>query len=532
MHASGLVIRKQTGKLMNKHLSCLILGAMLTGCGSDVPQDLATANVTAIDETTVYDIVLEGGRVIDPDSGVDAVMSVGISDGQIAAVSETPLQGTSVIDVSGQVVAPGFINIHSHSWTPEGQRFEVLDGVTTALEQESGAFPVAGFGTHGNFAIAKVPRINFGASVGHAWIRSAILQGDAANFSFDHLIARSIQDGGGISMEQLPAFNTPLNSEQKVLLRSYLEQGLEQGGLGIGMLLDYMSDAVDEEEMRVVFEVSGQHQAPIFVHIRRGIAGDTAGLLEVIQLAKETGAPVHVCHVQASGMGNIAEFLRLIREARAEGVQITTESFPYNAGSTSNNAAVFNRDWQTIFDITYEDVQWAATGEYFDEAMWNEYREKHPGGIVIHHYNKEEWTRIATEAPDVIVAADGAPIFSLEQKVAPFGMGTNSRILGHYVREEGTLSLHDAIAKMTILPARVLSAYSPSMARKGRVQVGADADITVFDPTTVMDNATFENPYQASSGITHVLVNGEFVVFQGELQQDSYPGTRVLRHPN
>ena len=228
-------------------------------------------------------------------------------------------------------------------------------------------------------------------------------------------------------------------------------------------------------------------------------------------------------------MGNIEEFLRLIREARAEGVKITTESFPYNSASTSNTAAVFNRDWQTIFDITYEDVEWAATGERFNEEMWHEYREKYPGGTVIHHYNKEEWTSIATEAPDVIVAADGFPIFTLEQKVAPFGIGTNSRVLGRYVREKGSLSLQDAIAKMSYLPARMLQDYSPNMAMKGRIKAGADADITVFDPATVIDNATNSDPYQASSGIVHVLVGGQLAIHDGALLRDVHAGRRVLR---
>jgi len=492
---------------------------------------LGTSAETLFAQTagTEYDIVLTGGRVIDPDSGLDAIRNVGIRDGQIEIITRQPLRGRSVVDVSSQVVAPGFINLHSHAWTPLGQEFEVRDGVTTALELESGAYPVGEFGTRGDFAIANRSRINYGASVGHAWVRSAILQGDQSNSSFDHLVARSMASGEVMVIEQSPAFVTGLTGEQLQSLRAHLVKGLEQGGLGIGMLLDYMSESVDAAELQVVFEVAAAHQAPIFVHIRRGIAGDPAGLEEVIHLARTTGAPVHVCHLQASAMGNISSFLEKIRAARAAGVQITTESFPYNAGSTSNNAAVFNRDWRKIFAISYEDVQWAATGEYFNEAMWNEYREKYPGGAVIHHYNKEEWTRVATIAPDVIVASDGVPVFSLKHKVAPFGIGTNARVLGKYVREEGALSLNDAIAKMTILPARVLAAYSPAMANKGRIQPGADADITIFDPDKVIDHATFEDPYQASSGISHVIVNGEWVVRDGEIVPDHYPGKRVLR---
>jgi N-acyl-D-aspartate/D-glutamate deacylase len=390
------------------------------------------------------------------------------------------------------------------------------------------SYPVADFGTHEPILIDGRSRINFGASVGHAFIRSAILEGDSSVSSAHEMYSRALTGEPGMSMER-PAFREPLSADQWAELRSRLGQGLDQGGLGIGMLLDYMSEVVDEEEMRLIFDVAAERQAPVIVHIRRGIAGDTSGLLEIIQYAREAGARVHVCHIQASAMMNIAEFLRLIREARDQGVKITTESFPYNAGSTANNAAVFNRDWQEIFAITYEDVEWAASGERFNEATWNEYRENYPGGTVIHHYNKEEWTRIATEAPDVIVASDGTPILSLEHKVGPWGIGTNARILGHYVRDEGTLSLTDAITKMTWLPVRVLENYSPTMARKGRIQTGKDADITIFDPETVIDNATFKDPYQASTGIIHVLVNGQFVVQNDELVEGSFPGKRVLR---
>ena len=480
-------------------------------------------------EVTTYDLVIAEGRVIDPESGLDGIHHVGINGGRIEAVSTTPIQGNRTIDASGLVVSPGFINLHSHAWTPLGQEFELRDGVTTALELEGGAYPVADFGTHVPFPIADNARINFGASVGHAWIRSAILEGAESLSGIDHMVMRGIVDGGtGGNMER-PSFRAPLSASQRVELRAHLAAGLKQGGLGIGMLLDYMSEVVDDMEMQVVFGVAAEHQAPIIVHIRRGVAGDIAGLDEIIGYARQSGAPVHVCHVQANAMGNIREFLRKIRAARDSGVRITTESYPYNGASTSNTAAVFNRDWQTIFDISYEDVEWAATGERFTEETWHEYREKYPGGAVIHHYNKEEWTSVATTAADVIVASDSFPIFSLDSKKAPFGVGTNARILGRYVRDKGSLSLNDAIAKMTILPAAVLAEYSPVMALKGRIQVGADADITVFDPGTVIDNATYSEPYRASSGILHVIVGGQIAISDGELREDVFAGRRVLR---
>lgn len=505
---------------MRHTFALLLISCCAVACNDNAPE-------TAGDVTT-YDIVISGGRVIDPESGLDAIQNVGITGGSIAGISTEPMHGSTIIDASGLVVSPGFVNVHSHSWTLLGQEFELRDGVTTALDLEAGAYPVTEFGTHEPIAIAGNARINFGASVGHAWARSAILEGDESLSGPDHMVASAIAEGGAGDMER-PAFRASLSHQQREELRTHLEAGLDQGGLGIGMLLDYMSEVVDDAEMRVVFELAAERQTPIIVHIRRGIAGDPTGLKEIIGYAKESGAAVHICHVQANAMSNIDEFLRLIREARAQGVDITTESFPYNGASTSNTAAVFNRDWQTIFDITYEDVEWAATGERFNEEMWHEYREKYPGGTVIHHYNKEEWTSVATNAPDVIVAADGFPVFTLEQKVAPFGIGSNSRVLGRYVREKGSLSLQDALAKMTYLPAKMLQDYSPSMAMKGRIKIGADADITVFDPATIMDNATYSDPYQASSGIVHVLVGGQLALSDGELRSDVYAGRRVLR---
>ena len=507
--------------------SSAIIKALVAICGLGVAgcYGLAAGDVR-LDRDASYGLVLVGGRVIDPESGLDGVRNVAIRAGKIAAVTEGPLQAAVSVDASGLVVAPGFVNVHSHAWTPLGQQFEVRDGVTTALELEAGAYPVSRFGTFAPIAIAGGSLINFGASVGHAFVRSAILEGDQAVSGPDHALARALGGGAPAGMDT-PAFRLPLSAPQRKELRRRLAAGLDGGGIGIGMLLDYMSEAVDTAEMRVVFEVAADYGAPIFVHVRRGVAGDPAGLIEVIQHAKDSGAQVHVCHVQANAMGGIHAFLRLIREARAEGLKITTESFPYNAGATSNTAAVFARDWQRIFAITYEDVEWAATGERFDAAMWRDYRLNRPGGGVIHHYNKEEWTSVATNAADVILASDGMPIVSLKRKVAPFGIGANARLLGRYVRQQGSLSLTDAIAKMTYLPARMLQDYSPGMALKGRIREGADADITVFNPRTIIDNATFQNPYQASSGIAHVIVAGRFVVRDGELRKGVHPGRRL-----
>ena len=473
-----------------------------------------------------HDLVLRGGRVMDPETGLDAVRDIGVSAGRIAEISHAPLQGAMTLDAGGLVVAPGFIDLHSHAVTPLGQHFSLHDGVTTSLELESGAFPVGSLGVHMPYEFADRALINFGASVGHAWVRERIKKGESAFSGIDDVYARAAkgQSSGGLGGS---AWNDPLSADEIVKMRVLLNRGLHEGGIGIGLLLDYMSEAVSEAELLAVFEVAAERRAPVAAHIRRGLAGDPTGLVEVIEMARRTGAPLHICHVQSNAMGGIAEFLRTIRAARDGGVGVTTESYPYNAGSTSISAAVFKRDWQAIYGTTYEDVQWAATGERFTEATWHRYQEQYPNGTVIHHFNREEWSRVATLAPDVAVASDAMTPVSLETKVHPRGIGTFSRVLGRYVREEGALGLMEALAKMTVLPASVLEMAAPAFARKGRLQVDADADVTVFDPATIIDRATFEDPYQTSDGIVHVIIGGAPVIRDGGLLDGVFPGRRV-----
>jgi N-acyl-D-aspartate/D-glutamate deacylase len=491
----------------------MLVAVVLGGCGAIPAQR--------------YDLVLNGGRVIDPDSGLDAVRNIGVREGRIAAVTTHSLTGTRTLDASSLVIAPGFIDLHSHAWTPVGMRMHARDGVTTALELESGSYPVAKYGTYGDIALAGRSPINFGASVGHAWIRSMILEGDKAHSGMDQAVAQ--RDGLGMNR---PTFRSPLTAAQRSAMRDLLRNGLRQGGLGIGVLLDYMSEVVSQQELEDIFQVAAEFGAPVDVHIRRGNAGDTAGLREVIELARRTGAPLHVCHIQANAIQNIAEFMSLVREARASGVKVTMESFPYNAGSTSISAAAFLRDWKKIFAIDYGDIEVAATGERLTAESFKRYQEQDPGLMIIHHYNKEEWTRQATLAPDVIIASDAVPIMGSGpgSNVAPWGIGTHAKIFRMYVRESQALSLSDAIAKMTIMPARVLDSYSPAMRRKGRIQLGADADLVVFDATTITDHASFAKPLAASTGFRFVIVNGVIVVNDDQMVDGALPGLRILRN--
>ncbi len=478
-----------------------------------------------------YTLVINNGRVIDPETGLDDIRHLGIKNGEITSVSATPLDADNLIDARGLVVAPGFIDLHTHTSTPLGQYYQLFDGVTTALELEAGAYPVASYGGE----ISDTPLINFGASAGYAGIRV---------FKKDGL--RGIQSGGLPEVSGLKGWGTLLRvlflGQREALSRSFMEaasaqelvelevmlnQSLDNGALGIGMALDYISEAVKLEELRMVFQVAGQRRLPVFVHIRRGINGDPSGLREVLALARETGAPLHICHITHNAMKNIELFLTEIQHAQASGVDVTTELLPFNAGSAFISAAVFHRDWQTIFDIDYSDVQWAETGEWLTEERFKHFQETEPNGPVIHHYLKEAWTQRALIEPGVMIVSDALAMNSKEAKVPPHN-GAFTKILGRYVREEQIIDLPTAIAKMSLLPAKRLEGFAPAFKRKGRIQPQMDADLVIFDPNTVINQATYLNPYQEAKGISHVIVNGVHLVKDGELQPETYPGQRLM----
>ncbi|MCB1645004.1 MAG: amidohydrolase family protein [Pseudomonadales bacterium] len=462
-----------------------------------------------------HDVVLLNGHVIDPESGLNEVRNIGVSDGKIVEISEAALSGKTTLDLKGKVVAPGFIDLHSHAMSPLGQRYQLLDGVTTALELEAGAYPVAAVGN----VIADEPLINFGASAGHYAMRIKVVEQRDMPYFFFNRQRLSFESEG---------FKAPLNDNQLDKLRRHLHLGLDQGGLGIGLLLDYMSDAVNDQELNMIFEVAAERQAPVFVHMRRGLAGDPVGLKELLQVARHTGAPVHICHLAANAIDGIDTFLALVQEAREDGVDVTVESYPYEAGSTSIGADVFNRDWQKVFGISYEDVQLAATGEYFTEESWNRVRQEDPNAMIIHHYGRSDWTERAIQTPGMMVASDAMPVFSEKIKAHPRGMGTFSRVIGRYVRDKQLLDLPAALSKMTIEPARRLEQVAPAFKRKGRIQVGADADIVVFDLKLIQDNATYTEPHQPSTGIETILINGIVVVSDGEIREGVFPGRMMI----
>ncbi len=299
-------------------------------------------------DTQRYGLAINHGRVIDPETGLDAIRHLGIRDDTIVAVSEQPLAAEQIIDATGLVVSPGFIDLHTHSTTPLGQYYQAFDGVTTALELEAGYYPVLDYGRD----VQDQPLINYGASAGHVVAR--LLEKDGMQMPGG--VGRPSPVGvkgwftaitfliAGADAALQDSLREPASAEELKTLRAMLEESLDQGALGIGLALDYFSAAIQDAEMQMIFSLAAERRAPVFVHLRRGIDGDPSGLREVIGLAKAHGAPVHVCHITHNAISGLELFLREIREARAAGVDVTTEVLPYNAGSAAISSAVLGRD--------------------------------------------------------------------------------------------------------------------------------------------------------------------------------------------
>jgi dihydroorotase len=276
----------------------------------------------------------------------------------------------------------------------------------------------------------------------------------------------------------------------------------------------------DRSEIFRVFQYAASRAAPIYTHVR---SMGLDAMQEVIANAAATGAPLHIVHVNSSSLGDLPVALELIAGARKQGVDVTTESYPYTAGSTGIQSSIFDDGWQERLGIDYADVQWQDTGERLDEETFELLREE--GGTVIIHMMKPEMIELAMQTPFVIIASDGMPY---APGAHPRSAGTFSRVLGRYVREQRALTLPDAIRRMTLLPAQRLEGIAPAMRKKGRIQLGADADVTVFDPDTIRDTATFEDDLSFSVGVRHVLVGGVFVVRDGESVEGAFPGKAVV----
>ena len=463
----------------------------------------------------VYDIVLSGGRVIDPETKLDTIKNVGILNNRIAQISSEPLKGKEMINVTGLVVAPGFIDMHVHGRSNVEQEYQLHDGITTALELEYGIeFLAQWYQSRKSKAL-----INYGASV--CWPFERFKAMDRYKQGLDQLHQTTLKGESTIVnliKTIVPSYTENATPEETEKTLANIKSSLAEGGIGIGIPIGYLPKTKAEEMFRV-FQLAGEMNVLVFTHTREP---NIISIQEVIADATLTGAPLHIVHINSMSLGQIEFALNMVRSAALKGFDITTELYSYTAASTTLESAMFDEGWQEKLGISYGDLQWVPTGERLTKETFATYRKA--GGTVIIHMMKPEWIKTGIAAPGVIIASDGMPYAKLAH---PRTAGTFSRVLGKYVREDKVIDLNTAIEKMTLLPAKRLEGIAPMMRFKGRIQAGADADITIFNPATIIDKATFEKGLEFSAGIEYVLVNGTFVLRNGKTITGAFPGQPV-----
>jgi N-acyl-D-amino-acid deacylase len=507
----------------------------------------------------VYDVLITGGTVVDG-TGADAYAAdVAVRDGRIAFVGAAPrdARARTGIDAAGLVVAPGFIDLHTHAdftvETVPAAHACVHQGVTTVVTGNCGtsAFPAPAFGVDFAAYAARVeaaePAVNLAALVGHGTLRTAVVGAD----------------------------RRPATAEESARMGDLLDAAARQGAFGLSTGLIYAPGSfADTDEVAALADVAHAHGLLYATHLRDEGDGLLDALDEALGVALRTGVRLQVSHLKAMGPpnhGKVREALDRIDRARSSGLDVNFDAYPYTASSTLLTSRLpgwamdggnprllerledretfdriaaeleHGRDWSFLPDAVvlaglppgrYTEFIGASLREVARrtrrgaaQAMLDVLREHRAEVWIINHAMAEDDVRTVLSHPACAIGSDGWELTTdCAGSPHPRHFGTFARVLAAYCRDEGALSLPEAIRKMTSLPAARLG-----LADRGMLAAGLVADIAVFDPDKVAETATYHAPKSYALGMHAVLVNGIPVLTDAE-QTSARPG-RVLRKP-
>lgn len=488
-----------------------------------------------------YDLVIRRGRVVDPETGLDGVRDIGIKNGEIASISEQPLDAPKSIDADGQVVAPGFIDLHAHGQQLPAAWVQAFDGVTTALELESGLLPISRYYE----LVAEEGRpINYGASAAWTYARIAEKEGLEPDGTIEWFQAAFAKPGWQNSLA------TPAEIDAII---ARVEQGLKEGGLGIGINAGY-APGNNRKEYWALAKLAKRYEVPTYTHVRYLSVIEPQStfeaLGELVAIATSTGAHMHICHLNSTSARDGHDCVEFVKSAQAAGAPVTVEAYPFGAGSSTVGAEQFRGDdWVQRWGVP--DASWMElNGRPLTQAEIDQLQKEAPGTTIVIHFLRPDQSQgdgdildASVLYPGGSIASDGMPWIDTTGRVVqgdvwplpegafahPRSAGCFSKFISQYVRERKVIPLPDALAKTSLFPARVLESSVPQMRRKGRLQVGADADVIVFDLNTIKDNATFTQPAQLSTGMRHVVVNGTPIIADGNRIAEARPGKPIRR---
>lgn len=531
-------ILKKTNGISLLGILCLMCMALVTGCGGKVE---ATNAESAVSSDTEFDVVIMNGRVMDPETNFDGVRNVGVLDGKIALITEESISGKETIDATGHVVAPGFIDFHNHIVNiPFGQRLALRDGVTTPLDMEGGAYPIDMWYA----ALEGRSQTNYGATVSTAGVREKI-----ANPDYDTNSGSFIKDVTNPDTTSNPdlQFATLLaTSEELEQMRQMFTEGVKQGGLGIGAIPGYMTEGTKSEETIMWQQVAGEYGLATYIHGRfSSQMPPTTGILgtqEFLANVGVYGGGLFVHHVHQQTLDLTAAVLDLIEDAQNKGMNVLAEIYPYYQGQTIVSADFLKpENYQRNMGRDYGDLIEITNMKPLTKERYEEMLETSPQAQVIMGGISEEGmlsaladprTVVGSDAPPMVIPATGKSAMDFDVPFDavsghPRAAGTHAKVL-RLVREKDLMPMMLAVSKMSYMLADWLEENgAKAMSQKGRLQVGKDADITIFNPETVTDNSTFEQGALPSTGIPYVMVNGTIVVKDSKVLEGVYPGKPI-----
>lgn len=491
-----------------------------------------------------YDVVIHGGRVMDPETGLDAVRNVGIRGDRIVTITTAPLNGAETIDATGYVVSAGFVDLEQHGLDPWSIKVNLRDGVTTQMDLELGALNIA------EWYAAKEGKTqaNFGTTAGQEYARMRVhddmpLEGPEVSMPFSLMRHRSksIEDGvDGWSV-------TRSTVDQIDEIHLILDEELRQGALGIGSTIGYAAKGINTYEMYTSQKLAAAYGRLTSVHhrfhpSRTPPTEAQIGAKELIANAMTLNAPLQIHHDNDHGWWENQE---LMADARAQGYNIWATYYPWIAGAGNYGAAIVQPGiWQDLMGYRYEETIFdPQLDRFMNKEEFLEMARREPGRTLIAYSPpRKKWLPEWTKIEHFIIASDGMPGLNQEGQFLdwdsayedyaghPRTAGSHAALLR--IARENNVPLMHSLSQLSYWPAKHLGDTGlNAMQERGRMQEGMVADIVVFDAEDVRENATFKARNQGlpSSGIPHVLVSGQVVVRDAVVQKN-FPG-RAIRFP-